>query len=1153
MKKNYFFGLSALTAMMLITSCENEELMKQTQAGDLAQVSVRVTTPELGVGTRAFGDGAKEMHLHYAVYNVQKDGNGQEVLTFLDELTPATPPTFTGNTTVELQLVTGNTYKVICWADNAKAPYTLHWEDEDGNANPTMTIDYSNVTSNNEDYDAFYAWREIYVENTTSVHLDLERPFAQLNIGTDDIIEASKAGYTLKETQVTVPTYKTLNLWNGEVSDAVTATFSFADYPNYEKNDDIAPYGLKPANTEGYEKFPATGYEYMAMNYILRPNQKDLADVTLKFKSENELDAVKEYTYKDVPLRRNYRTNIYGQLITGNVDVKVTIDPIFDDAYNSELTVWDGKSITEPEIDAENQTISIYSSEQLAWLAASVNGTLPTGTKASVANSYAGWTINLESDIYLNNEHWTPIGKSEAFEGTFLGNNHSINNLKYYSEGEDYFVGLFGCLKNATVKNLVIKNVDIKLSGEDTWGHIGAVAGYVQGKSNLESINVKGLVKIEGEMTEEGSQRIGAVVGGNGAEADNNVTFTNITVNVEEDSYVKGNAHVGGIAGQLQYAVAFKNCTSNIDVFAHQFFAGGIIGNTANKTTFDNCKVSADISVLAGRKGNANDLYRVGGIAGGWQDIVSTTLLLTNCSYEGTLAGKDAAGVVANGFDCGGYVGRGYSATVGASVSVNGTVYTYQGNGVYLVNGVYEVSSCAGLQSILDNANISGDIKIAFICDIKGNATVVQKEGVNYVINGGGNKFDGTFYIHGQARYEGAETIKFENINFTTSKSGHYFIDSNSTASAERYAHNVTVENCSFAAEGEAVKSAAAMRIRQGFDITVVGGKATNMHSLLQAYGCTGVSIDGVTIEGGKNGISFGTSTDLALTNSNITTDGYGVRADGTTATLEVSATSITATQPVIVRKLTAGEYKLAIGENVTLNTETDYQIVFTNGSDDAEYVTPNGKFTLTGADDFTVYPVASASAFAAALNNPKLEVVSLDGKVESVGNAFEIKRSVILNMNNHELNAGSTATSYNYAIEAYGDYAVTINDAYLTRAGIYASDGADVVFNSGIITHKPERTSRYIFVAHSGSTITINDGTFTNDRAKNSFFWADGATIIVNGGNFGGVASNKKVVLTNGGQVIITGGTFNFDPSTWVAEGYEATKSGKIWTVTKK
>ena len=83
-----------------------------------------------------------------------------------------------------------------------------------------------------------------------------------------------------------------------------------------------------------------------------------------------------------------------------------------------------------------------------------------------------------------------------------------------------------------------------------------------------------------------------------------------------------------------------------------------------------------------------------------------------------------------------------------------------------------------------------------------------------------------------------------------------------------------------------------------------------------------------------------------------------------------------------------------------------------------------------------------------------------------------------------------------------------------------------------------------------NGSTITINNGTFNNDRASNSYFWADNSTIYVMGGNFGGVASNKKVVLTNGGQLIIKGGTFNFDPTTWVAEGYAATKNGSTWTV---
>jgi hypothetical protein len=44
-------------------------------------------------------------------------------------------------------------------------------------------------------------------------------------------------------------------------------------------------------------------------------------------------------------------------------------------------------------------------------------------------------------------------------------------------------------------------------------------------------------------------------------------------------------------------------------------------------------------------------------------------------------------------------------------------------------------------------------------------------------------------------------------------------------------------------------------------------------------------------------------------------------------------------------------------GEN-TLTTDEIYQIVITNGSDDADYVKPSGTYTLTGADDFVVYPL---------------------------------------------------------------------------------------------------------------------------------------------------------------------------------------------------
>ena len=62
--------------------------------------------------------------------------------------------------------------------------------------------------------------------------------------------------------------------------------------------------------------------------------------------------------------------------------------------------------------------------------------------------------------------------------------------------------------------------------------------------------------------------------------------------------------------------------------------------------------------------------------------------------------------------------------------------------------------------------------------------------------------------------------------------------------------------------------------------------------------------------------------------------------------------------------------------------------------------------------------------------------------------------------------------------------------------------------------------------------------------------------TIVVNGGTFGkGGASVKTSWISeaSGGEVIIYGGSFQFDPSAFVAEGYQAVKgSDGWWTVSQ-
>ena len=469
------------------------------------------------------------------------------------------------------------------------------------------------------------------------------------------------------------------------------------------------------------------------------------------------------------------------------------------------------------------------------------------------------------------------------------------------------------------------------------------------------------------------------------------------------------------------------------------------------------------------------------------------------------------------------------------------------------------VTTIEDLQLILDNAKANEVTKVVLGADMKGDVMAHQKVDTDIIIDGNGYKYDGTIKIHNGSNYNNG-TITIQNISFVTETPSLNFIMPNEfgvddNGVTRRYSQNVTVKNCSFTATGEAVNTVVGVQAKSCKNLAVIGCLATGVHSLIQAQSCgETVTVKGCTVNG-KNGIAFKQVQNVVVEENNITATEYGIRYDGNIANygILVKANTVSAKQPFIVRKMTGANNTIALEGQNTFTTDEAYQIVITNGSDDEAYSYPTGTYTLTGHDGFNTYPIDTPEALQAAVTNHALPEIDVQGeeKIDMVGVGLEITRNVVLNMNNVELNAGSTATSYWYAIEAKGDFTTVINDANFTRAGVFASEGADVVFNSGVINHKPERTSRYIFAANSGATITVNGGKFTNDRAKNSFFWADGYAIIyVKGGDFGGVASNNKVVTTDGGQVIITGGTFNFDPTAWLAEGYSTYKEGSIWKV---
>jgi hypothetical protein len=297
---------------MLFTSCQNDADFVQ-KAGETATVSFEVGTPE--IATRAYSDGNTATVLQYAVYN--KDG------VILPNLTK-TDAEIHGSTTVELKLTTGNSYSVIFWAAAPDAPYNVDF------ATKTMTVDYTDAVSNDENRDAFFKYHEFTVTGAQTEVIELKRPFAQLNIGTNDYTASANAGYTPTKSSVTVKNLKNvLNLATGEVSGTEKAiTFAEAAIPITET-------------------FPVAGNEYIAMNYVLVGADKEVVDVEFTYTDGSD---AKIRTVGSVPVQRNHRTNIYGQLFTSDVDFNVIINPEYEepsfDAADIELTAAFGGEYT---------------------------------------------------------------------------------------------------------------------------------------------------------------------------------------------------------------------------------------------------------------------------------------------------------------------------------------------------------------------------------------------------------------------------------------------------------------------------------------------------------------------------------------------------------------------------------------------------------------------------------------------------------------------------------------------------------------------------------------------------------------------------------------------------------------------------------------
>lgn len=315
--KNYLLlGAAALA----LASCSHDDV---APSGADKGFALTVNLPG-DLGTRAFGDGYTADDLYVAVYDA--DNNYKYLVTektsFKGSLT----------TTVYFDLPNGKNYLFSCFAANENAA-----SDTDSSAayyfNPAekgLIVHYNamlNADNLADDYDCFFNFKEsgLISSSNKGMSITLYRPVCQINWGTADfnLMTEHENAYGPKgeliETSFTAEkVYNSLNIVTGRVNPG-----------SYQGIVTLAK-GTVPTG----ETFPVEGYDYVAMQYLLAPKDVWTYDVNLTITNTNGDglgDLKVDVPVLSVPVQANYRTNIYGNLLTNPYDVTVVKHPAWSE------------------------------------------------------------------------------------------------------------------------------------------------------------------------------------------------------------------------------------------------------------------------------------------------------------------------------------------------------------------------------------------------------------------------------------------------------------------------------------------------------------------------------------------------------------------------------------------------------------------------------------------------------------------------------------------------------------------------------------------------------------------------------------------------------------------------------------------------------
>ena len=618
--KRCFYSMMAAMALLLLSACSSDDELSQGN-GNEALVSFNVELSG-GMQNKAISDGTTAKNLTVHVF----DENG----TYLSEL-DKTVELNEKKKSVSINLVKGKTYSFLFWASVNKenSPYSF------GVDGKTITVDYNDAKANDESRDAFLGVvKNKAVEASFEENVTLKRPFAQINFLTDDIADAGKNGLTIDEnTHSSITLSKvatTLNPFTNTVGGFTEAEVIFGEAAIPALSETVTMGSAPDAKT----------YNYLGTAYFLVPaegenpnagkDQAMLNSATLKIKDING-EGLK---VENVPVQWNYRTNIYGSLLTATGNFNVTIVPDYDGSHNQEVKT---KQVTT--VDQVDEAIQSGATEVIVTEAPKKDATItipkvleqdnetavsisiPATTAAITieedtqevqsapkevtitAPTTSNLTINLpNSTVTLNGESYTTVTATTADNTLIIPEGVKVENLTVnrgnveiygdlavkvakgsgYKGTIIYFISTVEQLRalatevngGTTFSGMQIKlSNDIDLKSEE-WTPIGRKDKAFQGTFDGCGYTISNL-KIERGVNNSSSNADMGLFGFTSVGKVMNFTLYN--------AFVKAGIDVGAIAG-TPYTSSYSNITLAGDVKVEGYsYVGGMFGKNVYK------------------------------------------------------------------------------------------------------------------------------------------------------------------------------------------------------------------------------------------------------------------------------------------------------------------------------------------------------------------------------------------------------------------------------------------------------------------------------------------------------------------------------------------------------------------------------------------